>query len=102
MVKDQSTPPPPSAPAQASPPVQAPIAVGKAPIAPDDPLFSDDKGAPLPHERDESVGDVAREPNPVIAQAAKDIAAGQVDTDMRNSGGQTHARRDELLRKERS
>jgi hypothetical protein len=89
------------APAAAARTVQAPKAVGKAPIAPGTPPQADEPPLPLPHERDESVGDVAHAPDPVIVQAARDIAAGQVDTDMRSTGGQTQARRDALLRKER-
>jgi hypothetical protein len=44
-------------------------------------------GLPLPHERDESPdpGDVS--PDPVIAQAKRDIDAGLVDTDMRATPG---------------
>jgi hypothetical protein len=82
-------------------PTQAPKAVGNPPIAPGDTPHADEPALPLPHERDESVGEVARAPDPVIAQAARDIAAGQVDTDMRSTGGQTQARRDALLRSER-
>ena len=80
---------------------KAPTAVGKAPIAPDDPEPGAGSGVPLPFEHDESIGNVAAAPDPVIAQAAKDIAAGQVDTDLRSSGGQTHARREDLLKRER-
>ncbi|MGE0805763.1 MAG: hypothetical protein AB7L76_09440, partial [Burkholderiaceae bacterium] len=44
------------------------------------------RGAPLlPHERDQNaaVVDEAAVPDPVIRQAAKDLAAGQQDTDRR-------------------
>jgi len=58
---------------------------------------ADGSGLALPHERDESVGDAASEPDPVIVQAAKDIASGMVDTDMRSTGGLTQGRRDKLL-----
>jgi hypothetical protein len=37
---------------------------------------------PLPHERDESASSAAVAPDPVIAQAKRDIDAGMVDTDM--------------------
>lgn len=42
---------------------------------------------PLPHERDESPDPVAVPPDPVIAQAKRDIDAGLVDTDMRATAG---------------
>jgi hypothetical protein len=74
----------------------------KSPTAPGDPLQGGENGLPLPHERDESLGNVAHDPDPVMVQAAKDLAAGQVDTDMRSTGGQTEARRAALLRKARS
>lgn len=87
---------------QGPPKLQAPVAVGKAPIAPGGPPPDsppeEARGLALPHERDESVGNVASAPDPMMAQAAKDIAAGLVDTDMRNTGGQTQARRDALLK----
>jgi len=62
-------------------------------------------GAPdlrLPHERDQSAIDTA----PVhtddrIAQAAKDLAAGQVDTDLHNPGGQDDEQRRRLMEQAR-
>ncbi len=54
----------------------APQRAGDAPPAPR-----------LPHERDQSRGEVAPEPNPVIEQAARDLKAGQVDTDLRGTPG---------------
>lgn len=45
------------------------------------------KGLKLPHERDESVDAPANAPDPVIAQAKRDIDAGLVDTDMRATPG---------------
>jgi len=52
----------------------------------------------LPHERDQSaVGSTAAAPDPVVVQAAKDLAAGQVDTDLRNPGGVDDARRKKLI-----
>lgn len=42
---------------------------------------------PLPHERDQSAGATAVAPDPVIAQAKRDIDAGLVDTDMRATPG---------------
>jgi hypothetical protein len=45
------------------------------------------KALPLPHERDESTGVTAVEPDPVMVQAKRDIDAGMVDTDMRATPG---------------
>ena len=44
-------------------------------------------GLTLPHERDESTDASAGTPDPVIAQAKRDIDAGMVDTDMRATPG---------------
>lgn len=44
-------------------------------------------GLPLPHERDESPDAAAVTPDPVMAQAKRDIDAGLVDTDMRATAG---------------
>lgn len=44
-------------------------------------------GLPLPHERDESPDAAAVAPDPVIAQAKRDLDAGMVDTDMRATPG---------------
>ena len=44
-------------------------------------------GLPLPHERDEAPDLAATAPDPVIAQAKRDIDAGLVDTDMRATPG---------------
>ena len=44
-------------------------------------------GLPLPHERDESADPATVAPDPVIAQAKRDIDAGLVDTDMRATPG---------------
>ncbi len=52
---------------------------------------------PLPHERDASSGQIAEQPNPKIAQAKKDLDAGQVDTDMWGTAGLDHARKQELV-----
>jgi hypothetical protein len=52
---------------------------------------------PMPHERDQGLGQVAREPDPVIDQARKDLDAGQVDTDMRATPGLDAARRARLV-----
>lgn len=44
-------------------------------------------GLALPHERDESTAASAEAPDPVMAQAKRDIDAGMVDTDMRATPG---------------
>lgn len=44
-------------------------------------------GLALPHERDESTPATAVAPDPVIAQAKRDIEAGLVDTDMHATAG---------------
>ena len=55
----------------------------------------------LPHERDQSAVDTTSDViDPVIAQAARDLAAGQVDTDLRNQPGLDAVRRRELLKRE--
>jgi hypothetical protein len=54
-------------------------------------------GLPLPHERDESSGLTAVAPDPVIAQAKRDIDAGMVDTDMRATPGLDAALRARLV-----
>lgn len=48
----------------------------------------DPKATPrLPHERDESHDSQSSGPRADMQQAAKDIASGQVDTDLRNRAG---------------
>ena len=42
---------------------------------------------PLPHERDETTPATASAPDAVIAQAKRDLDAGQVDTDMHATAG---------------
>lgn len=44
-------------------------------------------GLALPHERDESADAGPATPDPVMAQAQRDIDAGLVDTDMRATPG---------------
>ena len=44
-------------------------------------------GLALPHERDESIDASTQEPDPIMAQAKRDIDAGMVDTDMRATPG---------------
>jgi hypothetical protein len=54
-------------------------------------------GLELPHERDETSGQTAAEPDPVIVQAKRDIDAGLVDTDMRATPGLDAQRRRKLV-----
>jgi len=66
-----------------------PLAVNMpaAKVSTDGNVAAASSGMRLPHERDQSAVDsTAAEPDPVVAQAAKDLAAGQVDTDLRNDG----------------
>ena len=80
--------------------LKSPKAIGKAPVAPGQPL--DDargEGLATPHERDESVGSpAAAAPRAVIEQARRDLESGQVDTDLRGTPGLDAARREEVLR----
>jgi hypothetical protein len=55
----------------------------------------------LPHERDEGLHATASQPDPVIEQAARDLAKGQVDTDLRTTPGLDAQRREQLLRRRR-
>ena len=52
---------------------------------------------PLPPERDENAPAAASAPDPVIAQAKRDLDAGQVDTDMRATAGLDAERRARLV-----
>jgi hypothetical protein len=61
------------------------------------PAAAQDDDAPLPHERDQAVGEVSDEPDPVIVQARRDIEAGLVDTDMRATPGLDAERRARLV-----
>ena len=59
-------------------------------------------GAPdlrLPHEHDQSGVDATTDvPDPMMVQAAKDLQAGQVDTDLHNTAGLDAVRRETLLK----
>ena len=56
----------------------------------------------LPHERDQSAVDItAPAPDPMMVQAAKDLAAGLVDTDLHNQPGLDAERQRALLRRAR-
>ena len=52
---------------------------------------------PLPHERDESIDPYPREADATLAQAAHDIDACMVDTDMRATPGLDARTRDRLV-----
>ncbi len=68
--------------------------VDRSPRAPGSPApQSDDDHMELPHERDQSTENTAAEPDPRMKQAAKDLASGQVDTDMRVPPGLDDAQR---------
>lgn len=70
---------------------------GGAPTTPGLPAPSPGTDALLPHERDQAVGEVAKEPDPVMVQAKRDIDAGMVDTDMRATPGLDAERRARLV-----
>lgn len=62
--------------------------VDRSPRAPGStPPQGDDEHMELPHERDQSTQNTAAEPDTEMKQASKDLAEGQVDTDMRASPG---------------
>lgn len=79
-------------------PRPGPAAVGQPPHAPGDPLatHTGDPRPVMPHERDESAGATAAQPDPVIEQASRDLAQGQVDTDLRTTPGLDAQRRRKL------
>lgn len=74
-----------------------PVRSGKTSLAADKERLH--AGAPLvlPHERDESGEVSATAPDPVMAQAKRDIDAGLVDTDMRATPGLDANRRTTLV-----
>ncbi len=56
----------------------------------------------LPHEHDQSAVDTTSDAiDPMMAQAARDLAAGQVDTDLHNQPGLDAERQRELLKRAR-
>ena len=67
------------------------------PLAPGRPSNVKGIDLPLPHERDQGLGQVATAPDPVMRQAKRDLDAGQVDTDMRATPGLDAERRNELV-----
>jgi hypothetical protein len=52
----------------------------------------------LPHERDESPDATEAGTDATVAQAQRDLAAGQVDTDMRATPGLDAERREQLVK----
>lgn len=64
------------------------------PTATRGPRTSDGK---LPHERDQSAHTTAEAPDPVIAQAKRDLDGGLVDTDMRATPGLDSRQRADLV-----
>lgn len=54
-------------------------------------------GLALPHERDESPDAPSAKPDPKMVQAQRDLAAGQVDTDMHATPGQNAALRERMV-----
>lgn len=94
---DRPGDPQPHSPAAGQRPLKAPASVGKAPLSPGDPHPGAGSGLPQPNERDESIGSISATPDPVIEQALADLQAGQVDTDLRNSGGVDAAQRRALI-----
>ncbi|MCK7500847.1 MAG: hypothetical protein MZW92_69715 [Comamonadaceae bacterium] len=80
--------------------LKSPKAIGKAPIAPGQPVDGEhSQGLATPHERDQSVGSPTEEPREVMEQARRDIESGQVDTDMRSTPGLDSDGRQEALRR---
>lgn len=78
------------------PPVAGGALASSGPLAPGGPSNVDGVDLPLPHERDQALGQVAAKPDPVIRQAKRDLDAGQVDTDMRATPGLDAGRRESL------
>lgn len=56
----------------------------------------------MPFEQDQSSDSSADEPHDKMRQAKKDLDAGLVDTDLRNSPGQDAERQKELLEREKA
>ncbi|BAL95989.1 hypothetical protein [Rubrivivax gelatinosus] len=76
---------------------KSPVAAGTPPIAPGQAPGEEGEGLPLPHERDESAGDSGMTPRPVMEQARRDLASGQVDTDLRGTPGLDAAGREDAV-----
>jgi hypothetical protein len=88
--------PKPQLPSADPPPTSETHSSGQGMVGPTTGTQSDDN-LQMPHERDQGQGQVAAAPDPVIEQAAKDLAAGQVDTDMRATPGLDAARRARMV-----
>jgi hypothetical protein len=58
---------------------------------------ADEPTPKLPHERDQSEGEAATQPDPQVVQAQRDLEAGQVDTDLRSTPGLDAERREQLV-----
>ena len=67
------------------------------PVAPGSGPEAEGTNLPLPHERDEAAGHVAKRPDAIVDQAASDIEAGQVDTDMRATPALDAERRGQVV-----
>jgi len=75
------------------------INTGQPPHAPGTPVRRDDEPElALPHERDQGLNATSARPDARIEQARRDLAAGQVDTDLRATAGLDAERRARLLR----
>lgn len=68
----------------------------KPPVAPGAAPRRDKARLDLPHERDQGLQATKARPEPVMKQAASDLAQGQVDTDMRSTPGLDAERRKQL------
>lgn len=91
-------------------PTPKPTIIDKGPTAPGSTAVPDDDGAlPLPHERDQSTaadstgghgsGAAGDDQKRVMDRARRDLAEGQVDTDLRGTPGLDDEKRRELLKK---
>ena len=74
-----------------------PVRSGKTSLAADKERLHTGPPLSLPHERDESGEASAAAPDPVMAQAKRDLDAGLVDTDMRATPGLDAKRRATLV-----
>jgi hypothetical protein len=79
---------------------QTPVAPGSG-AGPHPAPTADAAELAMPHERDESGDTALHEGSPeVIRQAARDLEAGQVDTDLRGTAGADASARERLLERE--
>lgn len=82
---------------QPTQPSSGPNPIVSTPISPGPAEPPQGRGLPLPHERDESISNVASAPDPQVAQAKRDLDAGMVDTDMRATPGLDAELREKLV-----